>query len=219
MAEIDRSVLDSGVAATEGQLKQLFRDILLYFDEILSAVAGGGLVLRGDYDNGTEYSMFDVVYDQEASWGYINETPSTGNDPPTLPTTSDSYWVLIARSPNRAGVGVHFFHDTEIPVGPSVAFRVPFPCTITKWSLLGDDVGDIVIDIWKSDYDNAPPTVSDSIVASAKPTLNDAQKAEDATLTGWDVDLLEGDVLIFNVDSVEGLRKVSLTLFVKRTNA
>jgi hypothetical protein len=65
--------------------------------EAAAAALANGLNWVGDYDAGTEYSLPDSVLYQGSSWRYTNETPSTGNTPPTLPTTSNTYWELIAR--------------------------------------------------------------------------------------------------------------------------
>ena len=90
--------------------------------------------------------------------------------------------------------------------------QAPFACTIDSVTLLADVSGSIVIDIWKDTYANYPPTVADSICASAKPTLSSAIKAEDTTLTGWTKTVAAGDVLYFNVDSCSTITKVSLIL-------
>lgn len=63
----------------------------------------------------------------------------------------------------------------------------------------------------------APPTVLDSITASAKPTLSSAQKSENTTLTGWTKTLAAGDWLAFNVDSAATVKQVTLSLLVRRT--
>jgi hypothetical protein len=91
---------------------------------------------------------------------------------------------------------------------------VPVNCTITKARLLADQSGSIVVDVWKDTYANYPPTVADTITASAKPTLSSAQKSEDSTLTGWTTALTAGDVIEVNVDSVTTVTKVYLDLFV-----
>ena len=61
---------------------------------------------------------------------------------------------------------------------------VPKPLTITQVTLLADVSGSIVLDIWKDSFANYPPTVADTITASAKPTLSGAIKSQDGTLTG-----------------------------------
>lgn len=102
-----------------------------------------------------------------------------------------------------------------IATGPKLVYlSIPITCTITKARLLADATGSIVIDVWKDSYANFPPTVADTITASAKPTLSAARKSEDSTLTGWTTALTEGDILEVNVDSVSGISKVYLDLFI-----
>ena len=94
---------------------------------------------------------------------------------------------------------------------------IPFAGTITKVRLLADQSGSIVIDIWKDSYANYPPTVADTITASAKPTISAAIKSEDATLTGWTTAIVAGDTLRFNVDSVTSITRVTLELTIQVT--
>jgi hypothetical protein len=101
-----------------------------------------------------------------------------------------------------------------IATGVHGDLRIPFACTITKATLLADQSGSIVIDVWKDTYANFPPTVADTITAAAKPTLSGAAKSEDSTLTGWTTAVAAGDVLRFNVDSVATVTRVVLQLDV-----
>jgi len=55
---------------------------------------GAALNPRGDYDIGTPYAIRDSVTDQGSTWIALQAT--TGNAPPTLPTTSNAYWTLGA---------------------------------------------------------------------------------------------------------------------------
>lgn len=92
-----------------------------------------------------------------------------------------------------------------------------FACTIEAVTLLADQSGSIVIDIWKDSYANYPPTDADSITASAPPTLSSAIKSQDGTLTGWTKTIAIGDILRFNVDSITTCQRVTLSMKVKRT--
>jgi hypothetical protein len=56
------------------------------------------LIDMGAYVAGTTYREGNIVQDQGSSWLYINPTPSAGNAPPTLPTTSNAYWKVLAKS-------------------------------------------------------------------------------------------------------------------------
>lgn len=107
--------------------------------------------------------------------------------------------------------------DAAITTGIKGDLEIPFACTIISARLFADQIGSIVIDIWKDNYTNFPPTGADSITASAKPTLSSAQKSQDTTLTGWTTALTAGDILRFNVDSVNTVRRVTLSLYVTKT--
>lgn len=104
----------------------------------------------------------------------------------------------------------------ELPTGVLGDLLVPFACTITAATLLADQAGDAVVDIWKDTTANFPPTDADSITASAQPTLSNAASATDSTLTDWTTSISAGDVLRFNLDSVDTITRLSIILTVKR---
>jgi len=106
---------------------------------------------------------------------------------------------------------------STITTGVKGDLEIPFACTITRSTLLADQSGSIVVDIWKDTYANYPPTVADTITASAKPTISATTKAQDATLTGWTTAIAAGDTLRFNVDSITTCTRVTLSLRVTRT--
>lgn len=54
------------------------------------------LVDRGAYSASETYREGNIVQDQGSSWLYINPTATAGNAPPTLPTTSNAYWKVMA---------------------------------------------------------------------------------------------------------------------------
>ena len=116
--------------------------------------------------------------------------------------------------------GIAFVIDgggSEIATGIKGDLEVPFDCTITAVTLLADQSGSIVIDIWKQAYADFPPENAQSITSSAVPTITTAVKSQDSTLTGWTVALTKGDTLRFNVDSVTDIERVTLSLTVDRS--
>ncbi len=104
-----------------------------------------------------------------------------------------------------------------ITTGVKGYLTIPFACTINEWTLLADQSGSVVVDIWKDTYANYPPLVADSITASAKPTITTATKGQSSTLTGWTTTIAAGDVLAFNVDSITTCQRVTLSLKVTRS--
>jgi hypothetical protein len=89
--------------------------------------------------------------------------------------------------------------------------------TINSWTILADQSGSIVIDIWKDTYTNYPPVDADSITASALPTLSSVTKNTSSTLTGWTTAVTAGDIFKFNVDSCTTCTKVTITLKITVT--
>lgn len=102
-----------------------------------------------------------------------------------------------------------------ITTGIKADLYIPFSCTITAVTMLADQSGAIVVDIWNDTYANYPPDDSDSITASAPPTISGpTNKSTDSTLTGWDTSIAAGSTLRFNVDSVSAIERLSLVLTV-----
>ena len=101
-----------------------------------------------------------------------------------------------------------------ITTGVKGYVQIPFAGTITRWTLLADQAGDLVIDVWKDTFANAPPTVADTITGTEKPTLDDEQQAEDTDLATWDVEVEAGDVVGFNVDSAAVVTRATLVLWI-----
>ena len=103
-----------------------------------------------------------------------------------------------------------------ISTGVSGDVVVPFDCTILEVTLLVDQTGSIVVDIWKDTYSNFPPSNADSITASAVPTISSSNKYKDDTLIDWTTSITTGDILRFNVDSCTTIQRCTLILKVRR---
>jgi hypothetical protein len=101
---------------------------------------------------------------------------------------------------------------SAITTGIKSDIIIPFNMTISSWTLVADQVGSIVIDVWKDNYATFPPTVLDSIAGSEKPTLTSANKNQDLNLTTWTTAITAGDIIRFNVDSATTITKATLTI-------
>jgi hypothetical protein len=105
---------------------------------------------------------------------------------------------------------------SAIGTGVKGHLYVPYPCQIVGVVLMADQVGDVVIDLWKAAFASYPPVVGGSITAAAKPTLSSAAASSDFSLTGWTTVLAAGDVLAVNVDSAATVTRVTCVLVVAR---
>ncbi len=106
---------------------------------------------------------------------------------------------------------------SAITTGIKGYVECPFAGTIVQATLLLDQSGSIVIDVWKDTYANYPPTDADSITAAAPPTVSTATKSQDSTLTGWTTTVTAGDIFGFNVDSITTATRATLILKINRT--
>jgi hypothetical protein len=105
---------------------------------------------------------------------------------------------------------------SAITTGEKGHLEIPFACTIQQVTMLADQSGSIVVDIWKDTYANFPPTDADSITSTTPPTISSAQKSQDSTLTGWTTSISAGDILAFNVDSCTIITRVTISLKVAK---
>lgn len=99
-----------------------------------------------------------------------------------------------------------------ITTGVKSYLVVPYGCTITGWTLLGDVSGSMVIDVWKDTYANYPPTVADTITGADKPTISSSTKGQNLTLSAWTTAVTAGDTIGFNVDSCSTITKATLVI-------
>lgn len=85
--------------------------------------------------------------------------------------------------------------------------------TITGWKLITDTASTITVDVWKAN--NSIPTNSNSITASAKPSITGGQYASSTTLTGWTTSVSDDDVFVFEVESNDNAKYILLILEIE----
>jgi len=105
---------------------------------------------------------------------------------------------------------------SAITTGLKGYIKVSFSCRITSCTLLADTTGSVVVDIWKTSYNNFPPTSDNSICNGNKPTITDGIKYIDKNLTGWTKTINKDDVLAFNIESASNITKLTISLGVKK---
>lgn len=186
-----------------------------------TAIATGALLAGGIYT-----FVYDSTDDKWIVHGRFGDGMFTGDYPDlvaiealsgttgALKKTAANTWALDDGTTNL--IFVKDNNSVAIPTGIQGDIHVPFACTITGIFLFADATGSIVIDLWKDTYANYPPTVADTITASAKPTLSSASKATDTTLTGWTTSVAAGDIIRVNVDSATTVTRFTLAIRVKR---
>lgn len=180
--------------------------------------ASGAPVRALDADNATEL-LQAAVFVQEgttnAEKAFVNST-----DAPIVINTTGLVFIAFPGSGVERNVINSVIDGNGAAIAAGIKFDIgpiPFSGVIEEVTLLADQSGSIVVDIWKDTYANYPPTVADSITAAALPTISAAAKSQDSTLTGWTTTITAGDILRINVNSATTITRVTLGLKVRRT--
>ena len=195
-------------------------------------VNGSGALADGDYGDVTVSSSGTVITIDNDAVTYAKlqnvsatdrllgrDTAGAGNTE-EIPVSSGLAFtdgpglIVTAAVRTRSVVLVVDGGGSAITTGVKGDIQIPVAGTITAVRMLADQSGSAVVDIWKDSYANFPPTVADTITASAKPTLSAAANSEDTTLTGWTTSVSAGDILRFNVDSAATITRLTLELTV-----
>ena len=95
----------------------------------------------------------------------------------------------------------------------SRAIRAKGNYTIKLSSIMlspGSAAGSCVLDVLTATFANYD--TGTSIIASAPPTLSSAIKAQDSTLTGWTVSVVDGNFYWIKITSASGVTGVTLDL-------
>ena len=113
-------------------------------------------------------------------------------------------------------VGATFDGGGSPPTVGSVGYFVcQFSGTIDQWSIIADQSGSAVVDVWKAA--GSIPVNADSIAGSEKPTLSAAQLASDTSLSTWTTTVAAGDVFGFEIESVSTCTRLTVEVRIKET--
>jgi hypothetical protein len=168
------------------------------------------LSVRADHLEDQLSQLIDTMKDVAESAANL---PTTATPGPATVTP-----VMLTQAAKRKVITVTFDGlGDAVTVNSYADWRAPWDYTIKKNSLLADQASESTIGVWKDTYAAFPPTVADSVVGGGtKPTLTGGvRKSEDATLSGWAVSGLAGDVLRFNVDTNSVATRLELSLEVE----
>lgn len=124
----------------------------------------------------------------------------------TVATNISSGTLAAARLPANTKIRSWgtTFGDTggsALTAGSVVYFTVPYSCTISAFNITVD-AGTVTFDIWKIATGTAIPTVSNSITASANPSLSTGTALHSTTLTGWTTSVSANDIIGIDLKTV-----------------
>jgi len=122
-------------------------------------------------------------------------------------------------SPGLNGIGISL-DGGGFPIAPGTYgfIQVPRACVIKSWKMFADQTGVISVDIWKTTYDNYPPTENNSMPGSSSryPTISGSLKASSDDVTTWSTSsIAANDIISFYVPTVAtNIQKCTLQLNV-----
>jgi hypothetical protein len=197
---------DPGLSAYEVAVADGFiGDETAWLDSLVGPIGPTGPTgATGDPGSGTSVEILDEGVQEVAVASSINFTGANVD-------VSHIGTAVTVDITGGSGGGINklgaVFGGSEDPLeaGTTVFYTVPANLTISGWRILNDVSGSITIDVWVDTYANYPPTVLDTVTASAVPATSGAIKNESSTLTGWDTSLAAGDVIGFNLKTVDGI--------------
>lgn len=209
MPKLDKVKLDAAVATATAS-KLVIRDASARAKFAAPGAAGDTLI------KGTRVTTAELpAMTDEKIW------KGTGNNVEEVDVYTDAKAVdAIEADGNLPVASITFIIDgggEVITTGIKGALEIPFACTINRWTLLADQSGSIVVNIWKQAYADYPPEVGEKITGDLPPTISGAFMGQSATLTGWTTAIAAGDCLRFNVDSIATCTWVTLSLKVTKT--
>jgi hypothetical protein len=161
---------------------------------------GHKTVVISDTTNGCR--IWSTSYIEDLATAGVIKRSSTG----VVSTDSGQSALLFQKDNNGVVLGTGIQGDLYIP----------FACTITEVTLIADQTGSIVVDLWKAQYSAYPPTVANTITASALPTISAGVKYTDSTLTGWTTSVSNDDIIRININSVSTIQRFMLALTFTR---
>lgn len=101
--------------------------------------------------------------------------------------------------------------SSVLATGKTIYVPMTYAGTLTSWQIECYPSGSLVIDVWKTNYAGAPPTVANTITGANKPTVTSALKAQ-GNVSGWTTTFAAGDVIAFYIESASTVTNATIML-------
>ena len=134
----------------------------------------------------------------------------------TAPTNSDDIVIIALAAAADLTRTVNYVIDSgslPMQVGDKGKITIDVTGVIENIRVLSDQTGDIVFEIEKTTFANYPNFTS--ITGGNRVQLTNSDKYFDDVLNNWTTTILAGDILRFNVISVNNIRRVLISLKLK----
>ena len=134
----------------------------------------------------------------------------------TAPATNDNVFMIALAAAADLTRTVNYVIDsgsTPMAAGDKGRVTIDVSGKIENIRVLCDQTGDIVFDISKTSFQNFPNFTS--ITQNQRVQLQSTNKHFDDVLNNWDTTIVAGDILNFNVVSVNNIRRLLISLKLK----
>tara|TARA_B100001778_G_scaffold214559_1_gene177697 strand:- start:905 stop:1615 length:711 start_codon:yes stop_codon:yes gene_type:complete len=135
----------------------------------------------------------------------------------TAPSVGDKVFIVALATTADLTRTINFVHSSgsmDMTAGTKGELQIDVTGQIDTWTVVGDVVGFLRLDIEKCSYNDYPNGFS-SIVSTDYPTIIAGNlKGTNDNLTLWDKNLIAGDILRFKVQGVTIIRRFMVGLKV-----
>ena len=134
----------------------------------------------------------------------------------TPPTISDDIVIIALAAAADLTRTVNYVIDSgslPMQLGDKGKLTIDVTGVIENIRVLADQTGDIVLDIGKASFADYP--AFNSITAGQRVQLTNSNKYFDDVLNNWTSTIVAGDILRFNVISVNNIRRILISLKLK----
>jgi hypothetical protein len=130
---------------------------------------------------------------------------------PPLPT--DKIYIVGLSTTADLTRTINFIHDSgsqDMTTGSKGSLTIDVTGRIQSWTVASEEPGLLILDVKKASFDDYPNVIS--ICGTNRPNLNLENKNRSSDLTGWQTDIYAGDILQFNILTVQDIRRFVLSL-------
>ena len=134
----------------------------------------------------------------------------------TAPTNSDDVVIIALAAAADLTRTVNYVIDSgslPMQVGDKGKLTIDVTGVIENIRVLSDQTGDIVFEIEKTTFANYPNFTS--MTGGNRVQLTNSDKYFDDVLNNWTTTIVAGDILRFNVISVNNIRRILISLKLK----
>lgn len=174
-----------------------------------AALSATGAVVSTTFDSSGNYVLSDIPVSYPIAIVYrVQQTLANFDD------TASSIWGEPDRMNARfVTIGATFDGLGSVITPGTVCYVVmPHTCTLSAWTLVSDQTGSMVVDVWKVAYGSFPPLVANTIVGADPPTITASRTGQNQAISAWTMAVTANDAFAFSVTSCSSITRATLSL-------